>query len=601
MKKWFYYAAVLFGLFLPLQAFAGIVQPLPVDKAFAFSVKSEQADALAVHWDIAKGYHLYRDRFHFSLSDTRDAQLGQLSLPPGIQTHDDILGDYQIYKDTLNVSIPVIIKPDNKNRTDQTTLFVTYQGCSESNFCYPPMTKKIVFNMHDLSRFDVSTHQAAAGSYSTMQQKVTHLLEERNYLLICLAFLGLGLLLAFTPCVLPMIPILSGIIVGQDRKNLTPRRAFLLSLSYVLGMSLTYAIAGVLVALLGSHLSETFQAPWVIVLFSLLFVLLALSLFGLYELKLPYFLQHHILHLSNKQKSGSYIGAIIMGALSVLIVSPCVTAPLVGILTFIAQTGSIVLGSTALFALGLGMGLPLLVIGTTEGRFLPKSGYWMNTVKSAFGVLLIGVAIYLIQRILPGPLSLMLWSAFFIILAVYLGVGSYHRRISSGWVKFSKGIGLLLFCYGLILLIGGAMGNSDLIYPLRTEQAVHAEITAPDVRFQTVKTLAEVQNALISAHQQNKMVMMDFYADWCVSCHEMDKDVFSNLMVRALLKNTVLLRVDVTANDIDSQAVQKYFNIIAPPTILFFNGDGKELLPFRVVGALPSNDFLQHLQHISLN
>lgn len=583
-------------------AFADTVQPLPVDKAFQFSTEHVQNDSLQLHWNIAKGYHLYKDRFKFSLSDDKYLQLGQMVLPPGILTHDNILGDYQIYRNTVDINIPISIK-NLKNTSGDAVLLVTYQGCSEQSFCYPPVTKRIKFNMHDLVLPEVTTHKNVdAVSYSTMQDKITHLLEGGNYLWICLGFMGLGLLLAFTPCVLPMIPILSGIIVGQDRKNLTTRRAFLLSLSYVLGMSFAYAIAGVLVALLGSHLSEAFQTPWVIVLFSLLFVLLAFSLFGFYELRLPHFLQHRILHLSNKQKSGSYIGAIIMGALSVLIVSPCVTAPLVGILTFIAQKGNVILGSAALFALGLGMGLPLLVIGTTEGRFLPKSGYWMNTVKSAFGVLLLGVAIYLLQRILSGAAALMLWAALLIVLAVYLGVGAPHRKVSSGWVKFTKGIGLLSFCYGVILLIGGAMGNSDPLYPLRIiypgNHAVAAFSDVNSLHFQQTKTLAEVQTALNNARRQNKPVMLDFYADWCISCHEMDRGTFSDPLVKSELNDVVLIRVDVTANDTASQTVQDYYHVVAPPTILFFGRDGKEQSKFRVVGAMSPKDFLQHLQYV---
>jgi thiol:disulfide interchange protein DsbD len=582
---------MLVGFLFACSVFAANQQPLPVDDAFQLSVKNIQDNSVQLHWDIAENYHLYKDKFHFVLDDESKDELGQVNLPAGIPTHDDILGDYEIYNKTVDLAVP-FKKIEERN----TVLLVTYQGCSENGFCYPPVTKHLTINFQGLAQPTI-INSVEASSVS-LQDRVTHLLEKKNYFLICFVFIGLGLLLAFTPCVLPMIPILSGIIVGQDRENLTTRRAFFLSLSYVLGMSFTYAGAGVLVSLAGNHLSETFQIPWVIILFSLLFVVLALSLFGFYELKLPYFIQHRILHLSNKQKTGSYAGAIMMGALSVLIVSPCVTAPLVGVLTFIGQSGDIVLGSIALFSLGLGMGLPLIIIGTTEGRFLPKSGPWMNVVKSSFGILLIGVAIYLLQRILPASVSLMIWAGFMIILGFYLGVGAPHRRVSSGWIKFGKGLGLLFFCYGIILLVGGALGNKDFFSPLQSNKTIVAENA---LNFQAIKNFSELQNALSDARKQNKVALLDYYADWCVACHEMDKSTFSDPKVKEALKNIILLRIDITTNDAQTRSLQDYFNVIAPPTILFFDKEGKELKEFRIIGSMSSQDFLQHLQYIHFN
>jgi len=510
------------------------------------------------------------------------------------------LGDYQVYTNILDIWIPI---EGLNNSSKDVNLLVGYQGCSENNFCYPPIIKKITVNFNDLTRTGIESHHDEQLKLTSLQDKVTHILQEKNYAWIILVFIGLGILLAFTPCVLPMIPILSGIILGQNKKNITTYRAFFLSLSYVLGMSVTYAIAGVLVALAGSHLSVAFQSPIVIIAFSILFFLLALSLFGVYELRLPHFIQHKVLHLSHKQKSGSFIGATIMGALSVLVVSPCVTAPLVGVLTFIAQSGDVLLGSFALFALGLGMGLPLLIIGTTEGKFLPKSGHWMNVVKSFFGVLLIIVAISLLQRILTAPQGLMLWAIFLIIFAVYLGVGVMLQENAPALKKLSKAIGFILFAYGVILLFGAGMGNGDFLKPLRlnycpTEMTI-AQNEASEIIFQPVKTLSDVQKKLSLAKAQNQIVMLDFYANWCVACHEMDKNIFSDKKVKSLLSNVAVLRADVTNDDISDNALKKYFNVIAPPTLLFFDKNSNELSEYRIVGgSLSAEDFAKQLEAI---
>jgi len=563
---------ILWGL--PLMLFAANPTPLPTDTAFHLSVKNASTDHVALHWDIANGYHLYQDRFRFEFQHKSDAKIGQLAMPVGITKEDNILGKYQIYRKSLDLILP--LSEVNNPKLD---LLVSYQGCSDNNFCYPPVTKKISLDLSSGKVGEVKHH---------FQDKITQLLSEGNYFWIGVAFVGFGLLLAFTPCVLPMIPILSGIIVGQNRKELNTRKAFFLSLAYVLGMSFAYAVAGVLVTLAGSHLSQELQAPWVIMLFSALFVVLALSLFGLFELRLPHFLQHPVVKLSRKQKSGSYIGAGIMGILSVLIVSPCVTAPLVGVLTFIAQSGDIFLGSLALFSLGLGMGIPLLIIGTTEGKFMPKSGPWMNVIKSAFGVLLLAVAILLLQRILPGPVTLFLWAVLLIVVATFL---TLRKNI------LSKGAGVVAFCCGVILLVGASMGNSDPLSPLSFPQT-HNDNSQQGVQFTRVKSLSELNEAIAAAAQKHQPVMVDFYADWCVSCLEMAKTTFADKAVKEALQPFVVLQVDVTKNDAMDQAMEDNFKVVAPPTMLFFDPQGKELTAFRVVGEMNSEDFLTHLDRM---
>lgn len=589
MRNYFFRKLFLFLLcLLPVIAHAETHQPLLVDKAFQLSVVKANNKEVSLQWKIANDYHLYRERFNFKVMSPEHVTLGKIVLPKGIAEEDPILGKYQEYKNKVQINLPL---NHVTKGTKTLMLLVGYQGCADSGFCYPPETKKVSVDLTAVAHSKVtaySTYEPTTlpiANSTSSQDKVTHLLESKHYFWIALAFLGFGILLSFTPCVLPMIPILSGIIVGQDKKEITTRHAFLLSLSYVIGMAITYALAGVLVALAGSHLTTAFQAPWVIILFSLLFVVLALSLFDFYELRLPSFLEQSVAELSNRQ-SRSYIGSAIMGALSVLIVSPCVTAPLVGVLTFIAQTGNVFLGALALFMLAVGMGLPLLLIGTSAGKLLPKAGAWMNLIKTSFGVLLLGVAIYLLQRVLPGLITMWLWAALFIISAVYLWKNSK---------VFFKGMGVVFLVYGIILLVGGSAGNTDPLQPLTNFH--NRSVVVSKLPFQRVKTIADVDDAVRKAATQHKLVMLDFYADWCVSCKEMERNTFSDAAVQSALKNAVLLQVDVTQNDVADKALEQHFNVIAPPTMIFFK-DGKELKDARIVGEMGPKDFLKHIEAI---
>lgn len=599
----FFYS--LFLLFSPsvLAQSPSAASPLSADKAFMLTVKAVQNHQVELHWSIAKGYHLYKDRFSFALdkniTQRSTIAIGKINFPAGVSKTDDILGTYEIYNNSVDIWVPFQGLTQSNNIND-VVLLVNYQGCSENNFCYPPIIKKVTVNFNDLTRMGIQTN-----SFLSTQDKITHLLQQKNYFWVILAFIGLGILLAFTPCVLPMIPILSGIILGQNKKNLTMSRSFILSLSYVLGMSVAYALAGILVALAGSHLSADLQSPLVIIVFSLLFFVLALSLFGVYELRLPHFIQHKVLHLSHKQKSGSIIGATVMGALSVLVVSPCVTAPLVGVLTFIAQSGDVFLGSLALFSLGLGMGVPLIIIGTTEGKLLPKAGHWMNAVKAFFGVLLIMVSVSLLTRILTAPQGLFCWGLFFIVLSVYLGVGFSFAENASSVKKMAKAIGFVFALYGAMLIIGAGMGNGDFFMPLKNTTGnsnipTRETTTKTGLNFQPVKTLSDVQKELAKAKIQGRGVMLDFYANWCVACHEMDKNIFSDKKVEELLRNQfVLLRADITDNDESDDALKKYYNVIAPPTVLFFNANGKELADQRLVGGdLTPESFIKLIESV---
>jgi thiol:disulfide interchange protein DsbD len=429
----------------------------------------------------------------------------------------------------------------------------------------------------------------------TQQDKISDFLAHSSWFLIAIGFLGFGILLAFTPCVLPMIPILSSIIVGQG-EEINTIKAFWLSLIYVLAMAITYAIAGVVAGLAGGYVQAFLQSPWVLGAFSIVFVLLSLSLFGLYELQLPSRFHHHVTHLSNQQTGGTYVGVAIMGCLSTLIVSPCVTAPLIGALSYIGKTGNAVLGGSALFSMGLGMGIPLVIIGTAGGKFLPKAGLWMNTVKAFFGVLMLGVAILLLSRIISPTTTMLLWAALLIISSIYMG--AFTQTPATGIGKLWKGLSLIMLVYGFLLLIGAGMGNTNPFQPLVVQRAIPVVNTPQTEPFKIITSLEELQEAIDSAKAQDKPIVLDFYADWCLSCKEMDNTTFEDPRVQVLLSRFVVLRADVTSNDDANKALEHQFNVIAPPTILFFDQNGQELNKDRIVGAVDAATLLKQLKSI---
>jgi thiol:disulfide interchange protein DsbD len=588
-------------LFFPLLTHA--VQPLPAQQVFIFSSKvAPDHHTLQAEWKIAPGYHLYRDRFTFTVTPADAAKIGSVTLLPGIPKEDNILGKYQIYENNVTIPVPLII-----NKPGPMLLTVNYQGCADAGFCYPPVTQRVQLNSdgtgvmlaaattENASLTTATTTTKSTPSLSE-QDKITRLLAGNNWHLILLGFFGFGLLLAFTPCVLPMIPILSSIIVGEG-KSITVPRAFALSLTYVLAMAITYAGAGVLAALAGSYVQAFLQSPLVIVIFSGVFVLLALSLFGLYELHMPHFLHHHVTRLSNKQSGGTYLGVAVMGCLSTLILSPCVTAPLIGALSYIGKNGNPVLGGSALFAMGLGMGIPLLLIGTLGGEFLPKAGNWMHTIKAIFGVLMLGMAILLLSRILSPHIIMLLWAILLIMTATYMGAFTATPQKNIG--KLWKGTSLLLLMYGFLILVGASLGNTDPFQPLALKQTISVTPQPQTQAFQVVKSMDDIQLAMTAARAENKPVLLDFYADWCIACKEMDREVFNNPAIQRKLNGYVLLRADVTANDANSKAIEKHFDVIAPPTILFFDAASQELTASRIVGAVGVKEMLNHLQQCS--
>jgi thiol:disulfide interchange protein DsbD len=573
---------------------------LDPDVAFALNTELSGDNTIIARWTIADGYYLYRDKFKFSLKDApAGVSLGSAELPEGKIKNDEFFGRIAVFYHTAEARIPV----NGATAGETINLEIGYQGCADAGLCYPPIFKTSSLTTGSST---ASTIQPTAPSTEkpdqapvTEQEELIDILKGGDTWLIIGVFFLAGLGLSLTPCVFPMIPILSGIIVGHG-ESITTRKAFTLSLVYVLAMALTYTAAGVVAGLFGENLQAMFQNPWILSAFAAVFVLLSLSMFGFYDLQVPSFLQSRLTEISNRQKGGSLTGVAIMGLLSALIVGPCVAAPLAGALIFIGNTGDAVLGGMALFALSIGMGVPLLIIGTTHGKVLPKAGPWMDAIKAVFGVLLLGVAIWMLERILPGEVVLILWALLLIVSAIYMNALDPLGPDVSGWKKFWKGLGIVMLLYGALLLIGGSMGAKDPLQPLQKfGMGSIAGATAGDAHalpFKPIKSLADLEREVTTANSQGKTVMVDFYADWCISCKEFEKYTFSDSGVQAALANTVMLQADVTANDETDKALLKHFKLIGPPTILFFNKQGKELDKRRVVGFMKAEEFKNHIQ-----
>ncbi len=576
---------------------------LPAEEAFELQAVVDDSHQLQLNWRIAPGTLLYQESIRLSLTANSAVALGDWALPPPLIKHDSVrldgtIGDVAVYQDSLELAVPL---QRFAAEATQIELTVEFQGCAELGICYPPLTKTLHLSLP-------ATDQISQAGMATAKPVVAPArLSEQDRLAARLAvlgsggafalFFGLGLLLAFTPCVFPMIPILSGIIVGQGN-DLNTRQAFLLALAYVLAMALTYAVIGVIAGLFGANLSAAFQAPWVLILFAAIFVGLALSMFGFYELQLPSSLQTKLTELSNRQDRGTLIGAAIMGVFSALIVGPCVAPPLMGALIFIGQTRDALLGFVALFALGLGMGAPLLLIGTSAGQLLPRAGGWMDVIKAIFGVLLLGVAIMLLERVLPESLALLLWGLLFIASGVYMGALLPLAEHSSGWAKLWKSLGIAVLVYGVLLLIGAASGGGQLSQPLRgLTLAKESSTEASAVTFTRIKTVADLERELATARANHQPVMLDFYADWCVSCKELERDTFPDRGVAQALAPFVLLQADVTANDAaDKALLQEHFGLHGPPAMLFFDHHGREQVGYRLVGFVPPARLIAHVE-----
>ena len=573
--------------------------------AFAASARAISQNAVVVRFDIAEGYYLYRDKLGFRIAEGEGIELGPVNPPDGILIDDEFFGETETYRDSVEILVPVL---RGVGDVAEIVLAVDYQGCADLGVCYPPLTQDVAVTFATTLADEadelpaIGADRAALGDGPvTEQDRIAAQLADGRIWLVALAFFGFGLLLTFTPCVFPMIPILSNIIVGQ--KNLTTRKAFFISLAFVLAMAFTYTLAGVFAGLAGANLQAAFQNPWIIGGFVLVFIALAMSMFGFYELQMPSGIQSRLANISNKQEGGTLVGAAIMGFLAALIVGPCVTAPLVGALLYISQTGDAFLGGLALFSLSMGMGAPLLAIGTSAGKILPKAGPWMDAVKAVFGVGLLAMGIWLLERVIPGEIALFLWSSLFIVTAIYMGALQSVSESASGWRTLWKGIGLVLLVYGVILMIGAATGGKDMFRPLAGLSTPATMVVGSDgvqratqMEFTKVDSIADVEREVAVAQQRNQPVFLDFYADWCVDCVRLERTTFQDPRVIQAMSQVHLLKADVTANTAEHRDLMRAFNLFGPPAMIFYDADGTELRNYRAVGYMNAERFLAHVE-----
>ena len=591
-----------------LPSLNGGAQPtfLPPDQAFGFSASVKDAQTLLVNFKVEPTYYLYRDKTSFRIKSGA-AKIRNIKMPKGDLKQDPNFGEMIVYHQSFQTEITLA----NSNPAAQNiVLEATYQGCSENGLCYPPIIKEIKLKLPaagisktepiepQTSTITTATPQSETALTEATRQvpavesengKIASIFKQKSFWLVVSFFFGAGLLLALTPCVFPMIPILSGIIVGHGQ-HVTKMHGFLLSLAYVLGMAITYAAVGIAAGLSGSLLSNALQTPWVLGSFAGVFVLLSLSMFGFYELQLPSILQSKITGTTNRLHGGHLSGVFLMGALSAIIVSPCVAAPMAGALLYIGQTHDALLGGVALFAMAMGMGVPLLIVGASAGALLPKAGAWMESIKNIFGVMMLAVAIWLISSLLPQSVVMLLWAVLFIISSIYLHALDAIPHNAKWWNKLGKGIGIISLLLGIALLIGALSGARDILRPLGSMGGTQTVAQTSHLQFERVKNLAELDMRIAQA--KGKTVMLDFYADWCVSCKEMENFTFADAKVQAQLKHTLLLQIDLTANNDDDKAFLQRFQIYGPPAILFYDKQGKELIDYRVMGYQNPEQFL---------
>lgn len=575
---------LLFSVTAPIMAQSD-EDPLPANQAFKL-IKAYTADnqSIIFRWHVQPKYYLYEGRFQFDVLNPNSVKLGSPQFPRTtlFKTYPDGR-KMRVYSGKFNITVPLEY---SEPLTKPLQISVKYQGCSELGICYPQQTRTFAVA---LAKHPTKPNKLKTPTPTMQQDYLTTILTNQHFFTIIAVFFGLGLLLSLTPCVLPMIPILSSIIMGQ--KHITHLRSFLLSLAYVLGMAISYAVLGLFVGMAGNSIQAALQKPWIISLFTLLIALMAFSLFGFFNLQLPEFIRGPVAKISNHQKHGSFIGAGIMGVLSTLILSPCVTPALATAILYIAKTGDAVIGASALFSMGIGMGVLLLMVGASSAKLLPKTGGWMNAIKIFLGFVMLAVAIWTISRILPSPVNMLLWSLLAIAIAVTLRTfqGTHTKAQHLG-----KAFGLLFFIYGILLIMGAILGQNNPLNPI----PLNAYTEKSALKFQRVVSLPEFQQQLQRAKALHKPIVLDFYADWCVECQKMDAYTFSNPELQSLLKPYLRVRADVTENSLENQALEKHYGVIAPPTLLFFTPDGTEIRSHRVVGEISADKLIKQLQSL---
>lgn len=565
----------------------------PPEDVFFPDLFAVDGNTVEVGIRIMPGFYVYKDKISVR-SVSEGAMAGRLELPRGKTKVDEFFGESEVYYNEVIGRLTIARATPEAMDLD---LEVNYQGCADGGLCYLPQSTVLTVSLPEATAItDLSSIRSPDRPISE-QGRLAMLITDANIGWVMATFFGLGLLLAFTPCVLPMIPILTSIIAGEG-DDTSPMRGFTLAFSYVMGMALVYTAAGIAAAAAGAQLQATFNQPWVLIVFAGFFVLLAMAMFGGYDLQMPSSFQSRLATISGNQKSGTTVGAFIMGALSALIVTACVAPALIASLTVMAQTGDVVRGGIALFAMSLGMGAPLLIVGAAQGHLLPKAGGWMVAVKASFGFMLLGLAIWMLSRILPGGVTMALWAVLVFMTGVFMGGLTSLTTESTVSQKLGKGFGILAIGYGLLLFLGFLTGGSNPLKPLATVSfgAGTMVTEARHIEFQRIKSVDDLERELETASAAGKTAMLDFYADWCVSCKEMEAYTFTDSNVQAALANTVLLQADVTKNDEQDQALLQRFGVFGPPTIIFFGTDGQQRHGYEVVGYMKAKDFTEHVQ-----
>ena len=579
---------------------AGSSEFPPPEEVFFPDVFPVDGNTVEIGIRIEPGFYVYKHRIT-AKSLSPDAQAGQLDLPKGKLKYDEFFGESEVYYNEVIGRLAIARATPEAMELE---LEVGYQGCADGGLCYLPQTQVMTVALpaakviSDLS--DITTPAAGAAAAPVSEQaRLAQIITGSSIWVAVGVFFLAGLGLAFTPCVLPMVPILSGIIAGEG-DDVSPMRGFTLALSYVMGMAIIYTGAGVAAAAAGMQLQATFNQPWILILFAGLFVFLAIGMFGAYDLQMPSSIQSKLAGVSGKQKSGTMIGAFIMGALSALVVTACVAPALIAALTVMAQSGDMVRGGAALFAMSLGMGAPLLLVGAAQGKLLPKAGPWMVAIKGAFGFMMLGLAIWMLSRILPGTVTLTLWAVLTFMAGVFMGGLTTFGPEASPAQKMGKGFGVLAMIWGVLMVLGAVTGGSNPLQPLASVNiggdggatiATHDELP-----FQRIKTVEDLDREIAAASSRGNSLMLDFYADWCVSCKEMEAWTFTDERVQAALSNTVWLQADVTANDADDKVLLDRFGVFGPPTIIFFGTDGQQRHGYEVVGYMKAETFADHVQ-----
>jgi thiol:disulfide interchange protein DsbD len=575
-------------------------EPLPADEAFALTVVVKDSRTLLATWNIHNDYYLYNDKFFI---DIEGAEFGEIDFPKGKVKDDDFFGKVEIHKGIISVEIPLI-----NIKKQQVTFFAKYQGCWVGGVCYPPQENTFELllptgtiestsfsGLENKADDELSPSDAPEQVELSDTDKIAALLQQDNVFWALASFFGFGLLLSLTPCVFPMIPILSGIIVGQ-KEEVSTRKALVMSIVFVLSMSITYSFAGVLAGYFGENLQALFQTTWVLVMFSMVFVALAFSMFGYYDIQLPKKLQNKIAGISNNQQSGQFLGVAIMGFLSALIVGPCVAPPLAGALIYIGQTGDALLGGISLFVMSLGMGAPLLAVGAGVTK-LPKAGVWMNNIKHVFGILMIAVAIYLLERVIPSNATLVLWAVLLTVSPIAMGVLGSTSVSSTPWQRIFKALGLIVLGYGILIWMLVARGGGDMMRPLSGWGVSSTQTEQVHIKFEKIKTVSDLNQFLDRSNKSNQLVMLDFYADWCIYCKGIEKRVFQNPQVVNAMKGIISLQADITDQDADDIELTSSLLVPNPPVILFFN-NGVEVRSMRIVGDINAQEFLYNLEKI---